>query len=651
MTFARRFTVSRKQIKYNIKPLSKLEYKSTSPELMLSELIKVETLNLNRLSNINMIYDLLIQIKNFKDFMIINDLNKDTFLNVLNTGTIKMFKLEEKVHKKGSYPQFYFLVLVGIVSYYNKSQFTPGSFFGDEIIREIPYKNTAFASEENTILLLIPKELFITTLKDNIINTNEKIEKLLIDSFHIFKTFDFNLFNKYKKKMIQLFPFTGQSIISNEEIANSIFIIFKGSCALNIEENKDLIILEEGDIFGIESLTNIDDERNIMKGKYLYNIINKSPNTIIFKFFIKDLNQIIINSLRNQLESYFSETKNIVQKRESMREDLLIKLMRKYRIFKKKKNMEKLFSKSNNKDSSPEKTENYYYKALDKIQIDQKKKINDKQKLIHKVKFLFNKKQNDKNNLFQKIIKSKSFLYSKENSINSNTRKKIMTNILLKKDIKEIKKIILKSDLKKMINNNNKSEEKKDIKKNSFISNKNKKNEKLLFFNNSSNTLNIQDNSKNNSFFYTSINYNKKRKDKQNIYKTICILSAKRRIKKYQKKLSRQIKEEDISKNKDEGAKTILASTYRDTISYRNKSHIISSKKQIEAYGCTALNTMDYFNYGEKEKSLNASNYECFRKKINYKKCIFYETNKYNIPLFILCDEKEKEKFPKLLNF
>ena len=64
------------------------------------------------------------------------------------------------------------------------------------------------------------------------IKTKSKIEKLLTDSFHIFKTFDVSMFNKYKRKMIKIFPKTRHSVISKDEIAKAIFIIFKGSCAL-----------------------------------------------------------------------------------------------------------------------------------------------------------------------------------------------------------------------------------------------------------------------------------------------------------------------------------------------------------------------------------------------------------------------------------
>ena len=650
LTMAGKFFVSRKNLKYNTLTRHEHKFKNNSPEEMLSELIKVEKNKLKQLSNTNMIYDLLMQIKNFKEFMQLNNLNKENILNVFNTGILKSFDVDEKVYKKGTYPQFYFLVLVGVLSYYNNSKITPGTFFGDEILREALYKNTVFAIEENTILLLIPKELFNSCLKDNIINTNERIEKLLTDSFHIFKTFDFITYNKYIKKMIKLFPFTGQIIITNEEIANSIFIIFKGSCALNIEENEDLIILDEGDIFGIESLMNFDEEGNILKDKYLYNIINKSPDTIIFKFAIKDLNHLIINSLKNQLTPYFVETKNIIQKYETMREDLKNKLMKKYRIFEKKKNIKKVFSRTVYNEISPEKTEKSYYKALNKIQFNQKN-LNDKQKLILKQKFLFKKKTNNRNHLIEKIVKSKSFMYSKENSLNSITRKKIMKNILLKKDKKEIKKIILNSDLKKISNNNSKDKEIKENKKDLIIPNKFKLIDKNNENNNSARYLNISDNSKNNSFFYTTINYHRNRKNKENIYKTISILSAKDRIKKYQKKMSKHIKGEENSKNIDEGSKTLFASTFRETNSYKNKSHVISEKKQIEAYGCTALNTMNYFNYGDKEKLMNSCNNENNQKKINYKKCIFYETSKYNIPLLVLNDDKTKIDFPQLINF
>ena len=223
--------ISRKQLKYNTAASTFKGFGNTA-ERLLSELIQVESNSLNHLQNINNIYDLLIQIKSFQNYLKINDLNKDIILNILNSGVLKLFQLDEKVYKKGTYPQFYFLVLVGSVSFLNnKKVYNPGSFFGEEILREIQYRHTAFASERDTILLLIPKEYFILYLKDNIIKAHEKIDQLLLKSFHNFKALD-----KYKEKMIKIYPETGQIIISQQDKANAIFIIFKGYCVLNTEK-------------------------------------------------------------------------------------------------------------------------------------------------------------------------------------------------------------------------------------------------------------------------------------------------------------------------------------------------------------------------------------------------------------------------------
>ena len=89
--------------------------------------------------------------------------------------------------------------------------------------------------------------------------------------------------------MTKIFPETGEMIISNNEIADAIFIIYKGSCSLNIGENLDLMILSQDNLFGIESLNNIDEKGNLMKNQYLYNIINKYQDNIILKFTIKKI--------------------------------------------------------------------------------------------------------------------------------------------------------------------------------------------------------------------------------------------------------------------------------------------------------------------------------------------------------------------------
>ena len=86
--------------------------------------------------------------------------------------------------------------------------------------------------------------------------------------------------------MVKLYPFAEEVVVSDDERADAIFILYKGNCALNHKEIGDLIILDKGDIFGSESLANVDKDGNILNSKYVYNLINKAQNTIIFKFFI-----------------------------------------------------------------------------------------------------------------------------------------------------------------------------------------------------------------------------------------------------------------------------------------------------------------------------------------------------------------------------
>ena len=58
---------------------------------------------------------------------------------------------------------------------------------------------------------------------------------------------------------------------------------------------------------------------------------------------------------------------------------------------------------------------------------------------------------------------------------------------------------------------------------------------------------------------------------------------------------------------------------------------------------------MSYFNNGKNEKFIKRNLSE---NNPNYsKENLFFRTQKYNIPLYVLCNSKEKKKFPKIPNF
>ena len=143
-------------------------------------------------------------------------------------------------------------------------------------------------------------------------------------------------------------------------------------------------------------------------------------------------------------------------------------------------------------------------------------------------------------------------------------------------------------------------------------------------------------------------------KRKKSLYRTINMINSKENSHTYRKKLNNKIKDckgEEYSTIKDDGSNTIVGSTFFDSISFRKNRKYISAKKQIEAYGCTALDSMKYFNFGERKKSLYSNIYENYKNRDNYKNCLFYETNKYNIPLFALCGKKEAIKLPDISHY
>ena len=641
-----KFIMNRKILKYNGYK-SKIIYDKESPEAILTELIKTENNNqLNKLSKTNFIFDILMKIKVFKEFVLTNGFDKDEILKLLSEGKLKSFKFEEKIYKKGTIPQFYFLVLAGIVSFNNNTHILPGNFFGEEILKGFSYKNTAIASEENTFLLIVNKDLFFSTVGNKLKESNEKIKILISNSFNIFKTFNNRNFEKYKKKIIKLFPKTGETIISNKEKANAIYIVFKGICALNTEAKKDLIILDEGDIFGIESLNNIDKNMKILNGKYLYNIINKSPNTIIFKFNITDFERLIIISLKNQLKSYFSETKNIIEKHENMKESLENKLLDKYRLFKTKKNIKDLFHKIVYKQFSPEKTEKFYNIAVNQIK-SYYKYINDKQKLIPKRKFLSNKSTDsfiNSDKLLQKIVKSGSSIFPKQN-INSNnsSRKSLKLNPINKRKFKEIQKVVINPDFPNKLNNsNNKEEEIKIMPEKNTVNypNQNKKIEQIKRITILSKSLYASDNAKNNSSFSSTIDEIKSKT--KYLDNPSSVFNSKDKINLRQKKFLRCKLEE--YKNKEEASKTIISSISRDSSSFINKSSLINDKKNFEFLGSPVSETLDYFNYRELDRTIFVNNRGLYRKKNNIRKLLFYSTKKYNMPLFIFMKNSEESK-------
>ena len=604
-----------------------------SPEQNLSNIISANVYfdNLKHIAYPELIYGFLMKIQNFHEFILLNDIDRATTLNMLKTGILTLYRKGEVINKKDKQPKEFFLLLVGTVSYLNDSTslLKPGSFFGYEIISNIRYKHTIIANSEKVVCLLISKEFINEYITDKIILANENIKKCIEDSINVFKNFDKALFRKYFEKIIKLFPKIDDTIISQNEKADSIFIIYNGICVLNNGHKEDLIKLDKGDIIGIESLSNIDQEGNIMDNKYLYNLINKSYNTIIFKIPINELNLKMINDLKLQLESYFEKRNDIISKNEKMLNIRKKRLMENYRLFQKKENINEYISHSMIRKFTPEKAELFFNRALKRIRLNEQY-VNDKQRLS--VKTCLYRNIIKKNNLLKRTSGSKSTISFKEiNSKNIVRKYASLSNLLKKGKILNPKLSILNS--KKLFENKEEKCEKCENNINNNNNNNNYKAERKY-------SAISSDNSINNSIFFTAINENK------SIYKRIAIKGKNIESILFSNRLrkkSNNLKETSFVTNNERNYNKLsfLPSTNKDSFSFKILNRSMSAKRQMETYGCTILDKVNYFNFGDKEKSKADNNQDK-----NNSKCLYYESINYNLPLFIFCESKKLIKFP-----
>ena len=624
-----------------IQSKSKLRSDSMKPDNYLTiDITKTTEQNLERIINkdiannsrhitkIKIIYELLIKLKNFKEFLMFYNIDEQLIFEILSTGILKSYKKNEQIFKKYSYPEFYFLVLIGGVLQPNMPyEFTPGKFFGEKnLLNNSKYRIIPYSNSDDTILLLIPKEFFVLKLRYKVIAGNDRIRQMIFNSFKIFTMIERKTYERYYNKMQKLFPSFGEVIISNQDLANAIYLVYNGSCILNSEKEGDLVILQKGDIFGDECLTNFNERGKLLKNTYKYNIINKSESTIIFKFIITDLTKYILNGMRTYLTSYFLKREEIIKKHLSKKKLIENSFKKEYNIFKKVNKQDAIM---NNDVITNEKMEKSFNNVLSEIRLNKITNIS-KKRFIPNMSKLVNKKINKKTLIqeyLQKDILKNPFQSQEKifsiNTINSNL------NTYSNLSPKRASRKLLSFSERRKIN-------KKTLKNKVFYPNQ-------ISINSSTKMLTISDNNAN--VYLTSVNYNfNSLNNNSTKYKDKLVITP---IRDRKKRLNTK-----TSFNQRKLGKRLINSAFtanRFSTSYKNNSKKLSIRDKIESYGYEALNTMSYFNNGKSEKFFKR-NFSANNPKDN-KENLFFRTQKYNIPLYVLCDSKEKKKFPKLANF
>ena len=592
--------------------------------------------NSNQITKIKLIQELLSKLKNFREFLMLYNVEKELIYEMLSIGILKTYKKNEQIFKKYTYPEYYYMVLIGEVMQPNMPyEFKPGKFFGEKnIINNSKYRIIPYSNTDNTVLLLIPKDFFLLKLKYKIIDGNDKIKQMLFDSFKILRMIERKDYEKFYLKMKKILPSFGEIIVSNEEIANSIFLIYNGYCTLSNEKEGDIIILQKGDIFGNESLNNFDENGKMLNRKYTYNIINKSESSIIFRFIVTDLTKYIVNGMKTSLSDYFIKREEIIKKYYKRKKFIQNNYKKDYDIFKTVSKKQDILNNIITIDT----IEKSFSNILSEIRLN-KETINSRKRIITKMSRGFNKKKITKA-IIQKYLqteKNKSPIYSqnKFSSINA-TKRNISENSIISPERR---------------------------KRNVYWFSEERKNNKKINKSNFKNKVNINQNSNlsskvlitpdNNDIYLTSVN-------NENNFNTINNATIHKRnkiifspIKKMDNKDNKDLIKTDFTHSHNKTSRRFINSAFssnRFSTSYKSSSNFMSTRDQVEAYGITVFDTMSYFNDGPNER-LFKRNYSDKNRNASQRKNLFYRTRKYNIPLYILCNLKERKKFPKIANF
>ena len=273
----------------------------------------------------------------------------------------------------------------------NQKHLICGDFFFEEnLVTKASYENCAVV-EKNAYVLTINLNVFNLYLKKNVSRTMENIKELITSRFAFFKTLDNTMFKLYVDNVTKLFPKNGDIICKENEPSNKLYLIYQGKFAVqkNSKNLGNLIFLNKGDIFGYESLINLNPkfetetkinvEINIEKNEY--DIVNKDNTSIILCFDIPFFDELTTWKITKNLLTYFKEQNNIIHNFENIKNISSIIFEEKYNNLAKSKR-----NRSLNEHSKQNQMKEKKYKLMFKSSIDYKKnyiadKINNKRKV------------------------------------------------------------------------------------------------------------------------------------------------------------------------------------------------------------------------------------------------------------------------------
>ena len=296
--------------------------------------------NNNNIRNPKTLLSYLNKITKFNQYININNLNQKDLLKAFSKAKYLIIESEETIFKQNDKPEFFYLIIKGKVDFLytkykstknknknNKKKINPINrrlhlsrqitltskiinklsnfdFFGEyAFIYQMKRTNTAIAKTDPTYLIAFDEKTFNEYFSRHIINGETEKKFFIYNYIKPFKNLTTILFNSYYRNIKRIFVSSGTKIITNKKDGNSIFLIYKGECAIK-KDNKIIVILDKGDIFGLECL---------FGDNYEFNIVSNNMQTIIFEFEINDYLDYFLDDLRDYFQDYYSNQKKIIE--------------------------------------------------------------------------------------------------------------------------------------------------------------------------------------------------------------------------------------------------------------------------------------------------------------------------------------------------
>ena len=319
-----------KKINENIKQLKNKNLGKTIKDQLFEYLEEEELQNDNKsVLNPKLIFWYLERIPTFNQYLIINNIPSQVMIKVITNSNYVTLNSNTILFNQGDKPDNLYLILKGKISFLlnkeikkeeendyhhinkikNEKVFKQievnindeGQFFGEWGLIYNIKRTVSAQAKTDCVLLSISKEIFIHNLSSLImlgeLNRKNFIKKY-VKPFQKLNTVQFENFYREIKKIY----FNSKDIIFTDgEKCNYFYLIYKGNCVIK-KNRKKLVILEIGDIIGLESI--FDQIIN-------YDAITISPNTILFKFVLDDYFSEFIEELKNNFKFIYKNQKNI----------------------------------------------------------------------------------------------------------------------------------------------------------------------------------------------------------------------------------------------------------------------------------------------------------------------------------------------------